>query len=52
MTPSCATAATPAYPPARMRWKPAIGRLRTGLGEYAWLVATVTKRGYRLAVDR
>lgn len=29
----------------------AVARLRTGLGEYAWLVATVTKRGYRLAAE-
>lgn len=29
-----------------------IGRLRTALGEYGWLIATVTKRGYRLALDR
>ncbi len=29
----------------------AVGRLRTALGPYAGLVQTVTKRGYRLAVD-
>ncbi len=29
----------------------AVGRLRTALGPYSGLVQTVTKRGYRLAVD-
>ncbi|MGW1667141.1 winged helix-turn-helix domain-containing protein, partial [Streptomyces microflavus] len=29
----------------------AVARLRTALGPYAGLVRTVTKRGYRLAVD-
>jgi uroporphyrinogen-III synthase len=30
----------------------AVGRLRAALGDHAWLVATVTKRGYRLEADR
>lgn len=29
----------------------AVSRLRTALGEYGWLVATVARRGYRLASD-
>ena len=30
----------------------AVGRLRAALGEFAWLVSTVNKRGYRLEADR
>jgi uroporphyrinogen-III synthase len=30
----------------------AVGRLRASLGDLAWLVTTVTKRGYRLEADR
>jgi uroporphyrinogen-III synthase len=29
----------------------AVGRLRAALGEHAWLVSTVNKRGYRLEAD-
>ncbi len=40
--------AAPARPAGVER---AVGLLRAGLGEYAWLVATVHGRGYRLAID-